>query len=387
MKTIIIEELHGIRSDNQRLSEIKIRDLPINEGGQGIIYLTPSGNHVVKIFKDREIYMNVVEICNKFNSGLEKRKDFEDHPSIIARPKFCFSGRKDGERVYGSVSVYLKPHQFTTIDQVFGILKESERMKICKQIAEAFVIFHSFSYVYVDISEDNIFVNKFTKDISFIDFESGGIIKSSLSRTNTIGKASGYEPPELILKDFASNFDFWVYLDWWGMAVLMFIVLTGFHPFIMFGSITQRTAEVLRSFAWPDIPKNLWNGNFVNIYDDFRGRIAKIPSNVLDLFRTTFNDGFFKPEKRIGPYRWLEVFNDVSDAKISEFRVFKQGSFIKVQISSENVKFLVLKINGWVKTLPPVATVILPSSLYSKQCEIEIYNKEGGKKKVVLEII
>lgn len=388
MQEIIIDELKGTGKKFERI----VINRKLADGGQGEIYLTGSGKHVVKIFKEPIIYETTAEIIESFNQTFLRMSDFENHPSLQARPLFCFAGRMGGQRVYGSVSVYLRPGQFVEIDQIVPVLKAGDRIKMCRQIAEVFEIFSVASYVYVDLSDDNLFVNRLTKDIVFIDFESGGIIRSSFARTNTIGKASGYEPPELILKSFADKFKFWVYLDWWSMAVLMFQILTGFHPFIMFGAITEKTAEVLSRFQWPGVPVEEWRDGVSGYYNDFKAAISKIPPGMLELFKKTFNDGFFDPTRRVSPNQWLQAIIGNAGGYVPVLKNYRFliGKNCKIlELECENTKLVLISVKGWVRTFPAFSRVRvqLPWNLNANEVVVELFSNDGVRKKQSITLI
>jgi len=380
-KRIVIDEVYGYNP--LRVSVIEIFDREISSGGQSKIYLDREGKNVVKLLFNPSDYNYVKKTIEKFRENNEAL----NHPSLKAFPLFCFSGLMDNVRVYGTVMKYFSQRHYKFLDQVN--FNQFERINVCRQIAEVMDIFRRVGFVYIDISPDNILIDLKTKEVIFIDFESGGIIDSLNAKTCTDGKCEGLEAPEMFLLSLRQNFTYSVYIDWWSIAVLFFKLLTdGLHPFIMFKRFSDDVVEYIKNVGWPNYSSKYWRTDLPNLREVFEKRLSLISDSAMEKFKITFNKGFLKPSERVPPSEWVKVFNDMIEPNI-RYEIIKNKKEITFRWKALNVKGVTIKIGPCIKNLSTSGGIKLKLSSDNLINDIEIVLKGrcGYTKRIKPEIL
>eukprot|EP01026_Neomeris_dumetosa_P002974 TRINITY_DN10811_c0_g1_i1.p1 TRINITY_DN10811_c0_g1~~TRINITY_DN10811_c0_g1_i1.p1 ORF type:complete len:267 (+),score=42.19 TRINITY_DN10811_c0_g1_i1:144-944(+) len=181
---------------------------------------------------------------------------------------------------------------FTPIVQVLKGMEESLARFYTAQIVLALEYLHSKQIVYRDLKPENVFVD-FQGYLKLGDF---GFAKelNNLGRTYTFCGTPGYVAPENIL---AQGYSYSV--DWWGLGVLLYVLLTGRQPFSL-----PKTSDPMV------VMKRIVDDNWSITYPEYMSFQAKdLLSKLLER----------RPRKRLGVlagkandiknHKWFEGFS------------------------------------------------------------------------------
>jgi serine/threonine protein kinase len=120
-----------------------------------------------------------------------------------------------------------------------GAYSEADASRLVKEVAAALSFLHGIGIVHGDLKPENLMLSTDrTEDstIKIVDFgcaqisEDGGSIISKSSAGNT----PAYCPPE-ILEDTKAPIT--PAMDVWGLGIILYIMLTGLHPFDLNGKL------------------------------------------------------------------------------------------------------------------------------------------------------
>lgn len=347
-------------------------------GGQGEVYKSNDENFIVKILYDDIAHFtitNTIKIINRFKNKFGK--DIFKIPCFQAFPLIAFKTILDAKEKFGIISKYLKNYEILDpcIDQIQN-LEYKQKLQLCYQLSIAFLVFSEIGYVYIDTSTTNTLVDLKNVSIALIDFESGGLIDEPDSITSTLGKREGFEAPELALVNYTGNDRINLFSDWWSLAVMIFMILTGFHPFFFLNSIAN-LPEYIQNTGWPEIPPDITAPEIA----EFQRSINELDPELLTLFKKTFNNGFLNASDRTSPFTWkitLEklIYEPVVLKIEKNIRNIFGKKFITVKWKARNVNFVTIN-----------SKLTNPFKMFYPEDEIELVVDDTQKNPVLLKII
>jgi len=129
----------------------------------------------------------------------------------------------------------------TIIDQ--GQFSENDARRFCRQLAEAIMWIHRCGITHRDLKPENILLSSKdlkTASLKVADFGLSKIIPEPSSQMKTVCGTWAYCAPEVITKRPYTQA-----VDNWTLGVLMFVLLSGYHPFDMYGDLPE--AKLMRN--------------------------------------------------------------------------------------------------------------------------------------------
>jgi len=127
------------------------------------------------------------------------------------------------QRRPSSCGEYLKSHLHSQYRNPQGMMEELARFYVASVIL-ALEYLHNNNIVYRDLKPENIFID-INGHVKLGDFGFAKVLENG-GRTYTFCGTPGYVAPENVL---AHGYNFSV--DWWGLGVVMYVLLTGRQPF------------------------------------------------------------------------------------------------------------------------------------------------------------
>jgi hypothetical protein len=166
------------------------------------------------------------------------------------------------------------------------------------------------------------------------------------------------------------------------MAVLFFIIITGYHPFTFIDSIST-AREYVKSVKWPNFHPKFCNNN----YSEFNHILKSIDQSLIKLFEKTFNDGFEIPSSRVTPFIWLQTFNNLFNPKFVELTakskfISKDKKLISLYWKTDNIKFIKIKEIYPTKLFPPSGKFTLITDKKINQLTLIAIPKQGHQKEI-----
>jgi len=117
-----------------------------------------------------------------------------------------------------------------------GNYSEKQARKACKQLAEALIWIHKKGVTHRDLKPENILLasDSLESDIKVADFGLSKLMKENQEIMKTVCGTWAYCAPEVLEK-----IPYTQEVDCWTLGVLMFILLSGYHPFDVFGDLNE----------------------------------------------------------------------------------------------------------------------------------------------------
>ena len=185
-----------------------------------------------------------------------------------------------------------------------------DRVRIASNLALGFRAVHNAGYVIGDINQSNAEANR-QNDVALMDCDSYGFTDPVTGRTFTDNMAQdGYQAPE-----FQGNFVRTDEQDRFGLGVLIFLLLTGSHPYRVTGqhavdypTLTQR----VRAWLFPPA-----SGGSVTATDQYNEAWDALTDKQKELFIRCFGKAH-QGQLRPTPEEWLEALQEMPAVPASQ---------------------------------------------------------------------
>eukprot|EP00536_Pseudo-nitzschia_multiseries_P008371 jgi/Psemu1/241157/estExt_Genewise1.C_2110035 len=195
-----------------------------------------------------------------------------------------------------------------------GAYSEMDASRIVREVASALLYLHGIGLVHADLKPENVLLTTTRRGDSVVKVADFGTAK--LKPDPVYGAPTpAYSPPESILRTEPIQPS----MDMWSLGVILFIMLTGCHPYDVSGESTDEEIEDRIKCSKYQIPMN---------DPEIAGHISK---SAKDLISKLMNRD---PKKRLTAYQMLQhpwvrgetattAIIQGSDQRLSKFRVFK----------------------------------------------------------------
>jgi len=156
-----------------------------------------------------------------------------------------------------------------------GHFSEKQAISVCKQLGQALEHIHSKGITHRDLKPENILMEREHElRVKVCDF---GLSKLRRSKMKTVCGTWAYCAPEVI-----SNKEYTSAVDCWTLGVLMYVLLSGYHPFDVYGDtpepeLLKRIIEVTYDFddpVWADVSEDAKNLIRALLVDDPETRMT-----------------------------------------------------------------------------------------------------------------
>eukprot|EP00532_Pseudo-nitzschia_australis_P002407 CAMPEP_0168184690 /NCGR_PEP_ID=MMETSP0139_2-20121125/13383_1 /TAXON_ID=44445 /ORGANISM="Pseudo-nitzschia australis, Strain 10249 10 AB" /LENGTH=793 /DNA_ID=CAMNT_0008106347 /DNA_START=119 /DNA_END=2500 /DNA_ORIENTATION=+ len=229
---------------------------PLGEGGFGAVYLgqekkTGDLAAVKEISKE---YTNDSTFQREMNAFWHIRKA-GGHPNICGmRENF-----DEGDFYYLVLDLVQGGEMFDHLIED-GAYSEADAARLVREVGSALSFLHGIGLVHSDLKPENLMLSsKNSSDavMKVVDFGCAEIIDKtspyySSDGKDSVGTTPGYSPPEMIDKSRRS-IDLEPSADMFSMGVIIYIMLTGIHPFDVTGESTdqQMNKRIIRNTMPP----------------------------------------------------------------------------------------------------------------------------------------
>jgi len=205
-----------------------------------------------------------------------------------------------------------------------GAYSEADAARLIREIASALAFVHGIGVVHGDLKPENLMLsteNPSDSVIQLVDFGCAQVLRHrdymfDFSSSRTIGNTPAYSPPEVFQNKKLRVME--PSMDMWALGIILYIMLTGVHPFDLQGNSTDKEIEerVLARKTPPLMSSPI---------------TAHLSPSALDLISKLMT---WNPKQRITALEMLEhpwVRGETasqekmegSDKKLSKYRAFK----------------------------------------------------------------
>uniref|UniRef100_A0A6A7GC87 Calcium/calmodulin-dependent protein kinase type IV-like n=1 Tax=Hirondellea gigas TaxID=1518452 RepID=A0A6A7GC87_9CRUS len=187
-------------------------------------------NKTGKIFAVKVLPLNTLVSTSSMRMEVEILKKVGQHPNVLQVHEFC----EDSEALYIVSDLCSGGDLWARIVKE-GISSEKRAAEIMNQLAQAVQHIHKCGISHRDLKPENILLTSDSPDatIQIADFGVSKLIGKS-NMMKTVCGTRPYCAPEVIRgKSYTSN------VDNWSIGILMYILLCGYHPFDMYGDLSD----------------------------------------------------------------------------------------------------------------------------------------------------
>lgn len=390
MQTITVSTFYstGLHNDFSSISTVEIEDKPFASGGFGDVYFCSSINgkalkipQVVKVFKNvtsgnaEKSYKTIKRLQERLkvrNQDLvnQNKPPISSMPAFKAIPQFSYEGTLNGKAVFGYSASRLDTMGFIPFEKVledkaiarqFRDLNLETKLLFCYHLAYGFEILKSINYIHADINPQNFFINLSDGELAIIDFDSGAVMDDPNHKPDTFGKVAEADwlAPE-ISEQLANQtktvptIKVNLHTDTWSVAVGIHYLIFLQHPYFFLKDLGKDTIKkYLKSNKWCEIKKGDANFNANLNFSNYQKYVDllenKVPKEITRAFKSTFNDGCFKPQDRVSYDQWTIALKQsqtppIIDSFNANKRVLVEGQEVTLSWSVRNVNRIL--ING-----------------------------------------
>jgi len=204
----------------------------------------------------------------------------------------------------------------------YGAYSEADAARLMHEVASALAFIHGVGVVHADLKPENLLLcskNRLDGTIKMIDFgcavvediEDGNVVPTQSKQSRDISTGTtAYWPPERFDKGAVPGANF----DMWACGVILYIMLTGVHPFDVKGLSTDEEIEArIKSADGPPLDPEYTSHLSDSAIDLIKRLMEKDPQK-----RLTAYDMLQHPWVR-GETATTEIMED-SDKKLSRFK-------------------------------------------------------------------
>ena len=209
-------------------------NIPLGEGAFGAVYLATNrrtGDKVAlkkipKVFTDDASFQNEVNALARvgMNGG---------HPHICSIKEIF-----EDEKYYHLVLDLVSGGEMFEHLIKLGAYSEADASRLVKEVADALNFLHGIEIVHGDLKPENLMLSTTRKEdstIKLVDFGCA-LIRSedgkSIISQSSAGNTPAYCPPEVLEN---TKVPISPSMDIWGLGIILYIMLTGLHPFDLDG--------------------------------------------------------------------------------------------------------------------------------------------------------
>jgi len=213
----------------------------LGEGAFGSVYLATNREtgEKVALKKIPKKFTNSASFQNEMNALLQIRTN-GGHPNICSlRENF-----EDHLHYYVVLDLVSGGEMFDHLIKM-GAYSEADAARLVREVANALTFMHGIGITHGDLKPENLMLSTNRKEdstIQIVDFGCSQVSspKGIIETKSSAGNTPAYCPPEVLENpnDPVSS-----KMDIWGLGVVIYIMLTGLHPFDLNGKNTDEDIE------------------------------------------------------------------------------------------------------------------------------------------------
>jgi serine/threonine protein kinase len=233
---------HSIQSQSFRVKDLyEIQEV----SGEGTF---------AKVFQAVRRHDSSLVALKAIHQKLSQREDFKreiNALNILSKPgnsHVCrlYDQHQDADFFYVTMELIGGADLFEHLSKK-GPFSEQDASKFLRQLAEALSYIHSKGLVHADLKLENLMMDSWDKDnakLKVVDFGNTVFVDACDESLNTFGTVA-YSPPEMLQRNKKTNHPT-AAVDMFAAGVIMYICLTGSHPFDATGeSSNEEIAEAI----------------------------------------------------------------------------------------------------------------------------------------------
>jgi len=162
-----------------------------------------------------------------------KLKKVGTHPNVVAFHDFF---KDDATGMFYIVMELCKGGDLFSRIVEDGSYNEKSAAELLRQLASALVYIHSLGITHRDLKPENILLSSKSPDatVKIVDFGLSKLVKEDQALMTTVIGTWAYCAPEVFSQQpYDSS------VDTWALGILMFIMLSGYHPFDPYGELAD----------------------------------------------------------------------------------------------------------------------------------------------------
>ena len=302
---------------------------PLGEGAFGTVYLATNRQtgEKVAVKKISKKHTSDEGFQREMNALLHLRKA-GGHPNICSLEE----NFNEGRFYYVILSLVSGGEMFDHLVKQ-GAYSEADAARLVREVASALSFIHGLDTVHGDLKPENLMLsteNPSDAVIKLVDFGCAQVSSEDSTFAGTpeeigsVDKTPAYCPPE-VLDPRNKNAKMDPSMDMWALGVILYIMLTGLHPYDLTGNATDD--EVARAVLSDKLPPLRNSPITAHLSDSAIDLIEKLMSKDVNK-RITAHEMLEHPWVK-GETANRSKMAD-SDKKLSMYRVFKSGIEAKV---------------------------------------------------------
>lgn len=207
---------------------------PIGEGAFGAVYKSTNrqtGDGVAMKKIPKKLTDNT-SFQNEVNALVQVRNN-GGHPHICSLKEIF----EDGRYYYMVLDLVSGGEMFEHLITL-GAYSEADASRLVKEVAAALCFLHGIGIVHGDLKPENLMLSTDRAEdstIKIVDFGCAQISEDgSVTSKSSAGNTPAYCPPEVLENTTAPITPA---MDVWGLGIILYIMLTGLHPFDLNGKL------------------------------------------------------------------------------------------------------------------------------------------------------
>ena len=218
----------------------KIRwNRPLGEGSFGTVFPATDRNtgEQVALKKIPKKFTDDVGFQREMDALLHIRSA-GGHPNICAlRENF-----DEGKHYYLSLDLITGGEMFDHLVKS-GAYSEADASRLIREIASALAFLHGIGVVHGDMKPENVMLSTPNPSDSVVKLVDFGCAQVEEMACSPVGITPAYTPPEVLDRNNQENQTMLPSQDMWALGVILYIMLTGLHPYDLEGAATDDEIE------------------------------------------------------------------------------------------------------------------------------------------------
>jgi len=220
----------------------------LGEGAYGTVHIArlKENNKKVALKKISKKYTNSSSFNRETNSLLAIH-DSGGHPNVAG----LLDMYEDRKFFYMVLDLVSGGEMFEHLIRN-GAYSEHSASRLFRQAASALYFLHGLGIIHADLKPENLMLSSWREgdeNVKIVDFGCAILDTETASALTKDAGTTAYWPPEAFEKEGVSK-----EMDMWSMGVILFIMLTGHHPFDLNGTNTDAEIEnIIRKNPHPPL--------------------------------------------------------------------------------------------------------------------------------------